>query len=87
LATDLPLSAVVLETDAPDIPPHWIYKTQSERQLSQALPSQARNEPAQLPRIGSVMAALRDVSASDIANATLVNAQRVLPQLQFFKSP
>jgi hypothetical protein len=33
------------------------------------------------------MAALRDVSASVIANATLVNAQRVLPQLQFFKSP
>jgi TatD DNase family protein len=87
LATDLPLSAVVLETDAPDIPPHWIYKTQSERKLSQALPSQARNEPAQLPRIGAVMAALRGVSALDIANATLLNAQRVLPQLQFFKTP
>ncbi len=24
LATDLPLSALVIETDAPDIPPHWI---------------------------------------------------------------
>jgi len=86
LATELPLSALVLETDAPDIPPHWIYKTQSERQSSQALPSQARNEPAQLPRIGAVLAALRGVSASDIAHATLVNAQRVLPQLQFFET-
>jgi len=86
LATELPLSALVLETDAPDIPPHWIYKTQSERQSSQALPSQARNEPAQLPRIGSVLAALRGVTASDIAQATRVNAQRVLPQLQFFET-
>ena len=86
LATERPLSALVLETDAPDIPPHWIYKTQSERQSSQALPSQARNEPAQLPRIGAVLATLRGVSASDIAHATLVNAQRVLPQLQFFET-
>jgi TatD DNase family protein len=86
LATELPLSALVLETDAPDIPPHWIYKTQSERQSSQALPSQARNEPAQLPHIGAVLATLRGVSASDIAHATLVNAQRVLPQLQFFET-
>ena len=86
LATELPLSALVLETDAPDIPPHWIYKTQSERQSSQALPSQARNEPAQLPRIGAALATLRGVSASDIANATRLNAQRVLPQLQFFET-
>jgi TatD DNase family protein len=87
LATELPLSALVLETDAPDIPPHWIYKTQSERQSTQALTSQVRNEPAQLPRIGDALATLRGVSASDIANATLVNAQRVLPQLQFFETP
>lgn len=87
LATELPLSALVLETDAPDIPPHWIYKTQSERQSSQAILGQARNEPAQLPRIGDALAALRGISASDIAHATLVNAQRVLPQLQFFETP
>ena len=87
LATELPLSALVLETDAPDIPPHWIYKTQSERQSTQAHTSQVRNEPAQLPRIGDALATLRGVSASDIANATLVNAQRVLPQLQFFETP
>ena len=61
LAKELPLSALVLETDAPDIPPHWIYKTQSERQSTQALTSQSRNEPAQLPRIGAVLAALRGV--------------------------
>jgi TatD DNase family protein len=87
LATELPLSALVLETDAPDIPPHWIYKSQSERQSTQALTSQVRNEPVQLPRIGDALATLRGVSGSDIANATLVNAQRVLPQLQFFETP
>jgi len=86
LAKELPLSALVLETDAPDIPPHWIYKTQSERQSTQALTSQSRNEPAQLPRIGAVLAALRGVTASDIAQATRVNAQRVLPQLQCFET-
>ena len=86
LATQLPLSALVLETDAPDIPPHWIYKTQSERQLNQLNTSQARNEPAQLPRIGAVLAALRQVSDSDMACATLANTRRVLPQLQFFET-
>jgi len=86
LATELPLSALVLETDAPDIPPHWIYKTQSERQSSQLNASQTRNEPAELPRIGAVLASLRNVSDADIANATLVNTQRVLPQLQFFET-
>ena len=86
LATELPLSALVLETDAPDIPPHWIYKTQSERQSNQLNASQARNEPAELPRIGAVLASLRNVSDADIAIATLVNTQRVLPQLQFFET-
>ena len=31
LAAELPLSALVLETDAPDIPPHWLYATAAER--------------------------------------------------------
>jgi len=39
-----------------------------------------------LPRIGDVLAALRGVTASAIAQATRVNAQRVLPQLQFFET-
>jgi TatD DNase family protein len=43
-------------------------------------------EPAQLPRIGAVLAAMRGVTASAIAQATRVNAQRVLPQLQFFET-
>ncbi len=87
LATELPLSALVLETDAPDIPPHWLYKTQAERKLENGLAVQARNEPSQLPRIGAVLAQLRGVAVSDIAAATLANAKRVLPQLHFFENP
>ena len=87
LATELPLSALVLETDAPDIPPHWLYKTQAERKLENGLAVQARNEPSQLPRIGAVLAQLRGVAVSDISAATLANAKRVLPQLHFFENP
>mgnify|MGYP000735790084 CR=1 FL=1 len=35
LATELPLSAIVLETDAPDIPPHWLYSTAEQRAAGQ----------------------------------------------------
>ena len=87
LATELPLSALVLETDAPDIPPHWLYKTQAERKLENGLAVQARNEPSQLPRIGAVLAQLRGVAVSDIAAATRANARRVLPQLHHFENP
>ena len=31
LAASLPLDSLVLETDAPDIPPHWLYRTQAQR--------------------------------------------------------
>jgi TatD DNase family protein len=87
LATELPLSALVLETDAPDIPPHWLYKTQAERKSELGLALQARNEPSELPRIGAVLAQLRGLSVSDIAAVTLANAQRVLPQLHTFEHP
>jgi TatD DNase family protein len=87
LATELPLSALVLETDAPDIPPHWLYKTQAERKSEHGLCVQARNEPSQLPRIGAILAQLRGLSVSDIAAATWANAQRVLPQLHHFENP
>ena len=31
LARSLPLSAIVVETDSPDIPPHWLYRTAAQR--------------------------------------------------------
>jgi len=79
LARALPLEAIVLETDAPDIPPHWLYRTQSQRQ-SEGLP-QGRNEPCELPHIGAVLAHLRGESIDHFAAATLHNTLRVLPRL------
>ncbi len=49
LARELPLSALVLETDAPDIPPHWLYRTAQER--DSRMP-QGHNKPGELASIG-----------------------------------
>ena len=79
LATELPLSALVLETDAPDIPPHWMYTTAEDREKGKA---QGRNSPAELPRIASVLAELRGISLEELAAATSANASQALPRLQ-----
>lgn len=81
LATELPLSALVLETDAPDIPPHWLYQTQAQRQSDQGVLKQNRNEPGELAQIGAVLAQLRGLEPSSVALATVQNTLRVLPQL------
>lgn len=78
LAASLPLEAIVLETDAPDMAPHWLYKTAQQRAAG-AL--QGRNEPGELPRIGAELAALRGMSAFDLAQATTHNALAALPRL------
>ena len=78
LAACLPLDAIVLETDAPDIPPHWLYKTAQQRAAGEP---QGRNEPGELPRIGAEVAALRDMAVADLAAATTRNAREALPRL------
>jgi TatD DNase family protein len=78
LACELPLSAIVLETDAPDIPPHWLYQTAEQRAQGAV---QGRNSPAELPHIAQVLAVLRGLPITDLAAATSANACRVLPQL------
>jgi TatD DNase family protein len=79
LARELPLGALVLETDAPDIPPHWLYRTAEERAAGAA---QGRNEPGELPRIGEVLAQLRGVTTGELAAATFGNACEALPRLR-----
>lgn len=79
LATELPLSAIVLETDAPDIPPHWLYTTAEDRAAGQP---QGRNEPAELPRIAQILADLRGITREEVATVTLANARAALPRLQ-----
>lgn len=64
LARTLPLSAIVLETDAPDIPPAW---AQSERNL-----------PANLARYAALLAQLRGLSIDEVVDATRHNVSEVL---------
>ncbi|MDE2428482.1 MAG: TatD family hydrolase, partial [Burkholderiales bacterium] len=68
LAAELPLNLIVLETDAPDIPPSWI--------------KDVPNSPAQLPQIGKVLADLRNMRIDDIAEATSANAFAVLLRMR-----
>ena len=75
LATELPLDALVLETDAPDIPPHWMYVTAEQREAGVA---QGRNTPGQVPRIAQVLADLRGVSVEEVRQVTTRNVQQVL---------
>jgi TatD DNase family protein len=78
LATQLPLDAIVLETDSPDMPPHWLYATAEQRAAGQP---QGVNSPAQLPRIASQLAALRGISENALSLATTRNAQLAFPKL------
>ncbi len=79
LAVELPLEALVLETDAPDMPPHWLYKTAEQRAAGEA---QGRNEPGELPRIAEVLAGLRGVQTQGLAQQTWRNVLAALPRLQ-----
>lgn len=67
LARSLPAEAIVLETDAPDIPPAWL--------------NGGRNSPAELPRIADVLAELRSISRFEIIAMTGANARRVIAGL------
>lgn len=78
LAASLPLSALVMETDSPDIPPQWLYATAAQRSAGQP---QGLNTPAELPRIGAVVAGLRGLPVEALAQATCDNAVVALPKL------
>ena len=67
LASQLPAEALVLETDAPDISPVWLHP--------------ARNSPAELPRIGEALAALRALEVDEVARLAGANARHALPRL------
>jgi TatD DNase family protein len=78
LASTLPLTALVMETDAPDIAPQWLYATAAQRSAGQA---QGVNSPAELPHIAQVVAELRGMAANELAQATTANALAALPRL------
>ena len=78
LASTLPLASLVMETDSPDMPPHWLYKTAAQRAAGEP---QGRNEPGEVPRIGAELAALRGIPPAELAMATTRNAVAALPRL------
>jgi len=83
LAATLPETVPVLETDAPDIPPQWLYRNAEQRAHGEF----ARNEPAELPRIARTLAQLRGWSIEQTAVRTTANAGAALPRLQALLRP
>ena len=67
LATELPLDAIVLETDAPDISPAWVHP--------------GRNSPEQLPAIGAALADMRGLPLQAVIDAARVNSLAAIPRL------
>jgi TatD DNase family protein len=80
LAATLPETALVLETDAPDIPPQWLYRPAAGRAPGDDAIG-ARNEPAELPRIAESLAGLRGWSLAQTAATTRTNVHAALPRL------
>lgn len=68
LAATLPFESIVLETDAPDIPPMWVAEVGNK----------GRNEPAELLRIAQELAKLRGIATETMIEATSRNARMVL---------
>lgn len=68
LAATLPLESIVLETDAPDIPPAFLEHGQP-------------NRPEYLARIAATLAELRDIPIEQVAHATSQNTFAALPRL------
>jgi TatD DNase family protein len=69
LATTLPLESIVLETDAPDIPPVFLQAGEP-------------NKSQYLPRIAETLVELRGMTLEEVACATTKNALSVLPRLE-----
>ncbi len=76
LAAELPEASLVLETDAPDIPPAWLHHGRGVN---------GRNAPHELPRIAESLAALRGWSLEQTMTATSRNAMEVLPRMRVLK--
>lgn len=80
LATELPLDALVLETDAPDIAPAWLSDDQFGEQ------HKARNTPAEVAGVARVLAALRGLEEAELATAMWRNSVAALPRLAAFSA-
>ena len=78
LAAELPLEAIVLETDAPDIAPAWLSDDQFGEQ------HKARNTPGEVVGVARVLGELRGVPEPELAQAMWRNSVAALPRLAAF---
>jgi TatD DNase family protein len=69
LIQELPIDAIVTETDSPDIPPAWLRSEHGRR-----------NEPAFLPRIAQMLAEIRGVQSDLLSQAVIHNVIQALPR-------
>ena len=69
LAARVPLGSVVIETDAPDIPPAWLAEGEA-------------NHSFELPRMAQVLAEVRGMSEVDLAQALWRNSLNALPRMR-----
>ena len=74
LAKYLPLTSIVLETDAPDIAPEWVG-------------NKNRNAPIELIKIAQVLADLRGIEITQIIEITGKNVLQVLPKITDLCTP
>jgi TatD DNase family protein len=68
LAKSLPIGSIVLETDAPDIPPSW-------------LGHQGRNTPGELHQIATFFAELRGMNLTSVIETSHQNTLDALPKI------
>jgi len=68
LAKSLPIESIVLETDAPDIPPSW-------------LGHQGRNTPGELHQIATFFAELRGMNLTSVIETLHQNTLDALPKI------
>jgi len=68
LAKTLPIESIVLETDAPDIPPSWLVHG-------------GRNVPGELPRIAAYFAELRGIDLTSVIEMSHRNTLDALPKI------
>ena len=80
LAATLPLESIVLESDAPDIPPQWLYVTVDDRAQGKIT---QKNTPIELPRMGAVLADMRGVDVAYVAAQTTRNIKQLFSRFFF----
>lgn len=68
LAKSLPIESIVLETDAPDIPPSWLLR-------------QKRNTPKELHNIAVFFSKLRDIDLTSVIEISHRNTLDALPKI------